>query len=294
MRNFVGAARRWSSIIGAMFLALALAACSTNRLAYNHAPTLVYYWLDAYFDFDGPQSLAFRDSLQKLQAWHRAQELPQLAELLKNLQPVATQDISAEQACTLWDFVQQRMQAPLTQLTPALAQLAAGLKPAQMEHIAAEFKKRNQQWRAEWLELTPGERVARRSQQIVERSEQFYGRLDEAQRALVRSQVLASGYDPDILHKEMLRRQQDSLQTLARLRSGGMEAGAAQAALQALFARAAQSPDPQTQQLNEGVTRGACAAVAAVHNSSSAAQRTRLVKTLQGYEADARALMQTP
>ena len=293
MRNSVGAARRWSSIIGAMFLALALAACSTNRLAYNQAPTLVYYWLDAYFDFDGPQSLAFKDSLQNLQTWHRKQELPQWAELLKNLQPVAIQDISAEQACTLWEFVQQRLQAPLTQLTPALAQLAASLKPAQMEHIAVEFKKRNQQWRAEWLELTPAERVARRSQQIVERSEQFYGRLDPGQRELIRAQVLASGYEPELLHKEMLRRQQDSLQTLTRLR-GGLAGETAQAEVQALFARAAQSPEPVTRQHNEGMTRAGCAPVAAVHNSSSAAQRARLVKTLQGYEADARALMPTP
>jgi hypothetical protein len=277
-----------------MFLALALSACSTNRLAFNHAPTLVYYWLDAYFDFDGPQSLAFKDSLQSLQAWHRKQELPQLAELLKNLQPVATQDISLEQACSLWDYVQQRMQAPIIQLTPALAQLAVSLKPGQIEHIAAEFKKRNQKWRSEWLDMTPSERVAQRSRQIVERSEQFYGRLTDTQRELIRTQVLASGYDPEMLHTEMLRRQQDSLQTLARLRNGGMATEAAQAEVQALFARASLSPDPAMRQYTEGVTHASCAAVAAVHNSSSPAQRARLVKTLQGYEADARALMQTP
>ena len=277
-----------------MFLALTLAACSTNRLAFNHAPMLVYYWLDSYFDFDGPQSLAIKDSLQSLQAWHRQQELPQLAELLKNLQPVATQDISADQACTLWDFVRQRMQAPLTQLTPAVARLAGSLKPEQVEHVAAEFNKRNQKWRAEWLDLTPAQRIDRRSQQIVERSEQFYGRLDEAQRALVRSQVLASGYDPEMAHQEMLRRQQDSLQTLGRLRNGSIAADTAQTELHGLFARAALSPDLAARRYSEGVTRAGCVAVAAVHNSSSAAQRARLVKTLQGYEADARALMQVP
>jgi hypothetical protein len=290
----VGAARRWSSIIGALFLGLTLAACSTNRLVFNHAHTLVYYWLDAYFDFDGPQSLALKDSLHNLQDWHRKQELPQLAELLKNLQPVATQEISAEQACMLWDYMQQRLQAPLTQLSPALAQLASGLKPEQMEHIAEEFKKRNQQWRAEWLERTPAQRIARRSQQIVERSEQFYGQLDATQRELIRSQVLASGYDPEMLHKEMLRRQRDSLQTLGRLRTGALTAEAAQAEMQALFARAALSPDPAARQYTEGVTRALCAAVAAVHNSSSAAQRAHLVTTLKAYETDARALMQTP
>ncbi len=288
-----GAWRRFR-IIGVAWLALALLGCSANRLAFNHAPTLIYYWLDAYFDFDGPQSLALKDSLQELQAWHRKQELPQLAELLHNLQPVALQDVSAEQVCTLWDFVQQRMQAPLLQLTPALAQLASGLKPGQLEHIDAEFKKRNQQWRAEWLDLSPAARVARRSQQVVERSEQFYGRLDDGQREMIRSQIATAGYDPEMLQREMLRRQQDSLQTLARLRNGQLAPATAQTEMQGLFVRAVHSPDPLVRQYTDNITQSACAGVAAVHNRSTPAQRARLVKTLQGYEADARVLMQAP
>ena len=294
MRNSERAARRLLSIIGAAFLSLALLGCSTNRLAYTHAPTLVYYWLDSYFDFDGPQSYAFKQGLQELQAWHRKQELPQLAEMLKSLQPAATREISSAQVCSLWDFVRQRLQAPATQLAPALAQLASSLKPAQMLHIDAEFKKRNQKWREEWLERSPAEQLERRSQQIVERSEQFYGRLEPNQRELIRAQMAASGYDPDMLQKEMLRRQQDSLQTLSRVRSGQLVATAAQTELLGLFTRAAASPDGASRLYQEGMTQSACAVVAALHNSSTAAQKAHLVKTLQTYEADARALMQAP
>jgi phosphosulfolactate phosphohydrolase-like enzyme len=277
-----------------MFLALTLVGCSANRIAFNHAPTLIYYWLDAYFDFDGPQSLAFKTSLNELQAWHRKEELPQLAELLKNLQPVASQEVSADQVCTLWTFMQQRLQAPVNHLAPALAQLASSLKPAQMEHIAAEFKKRNQNWREEWLDRSPAERLARRSQQIVDRSEQFYGRLNDAQREKIRAQLAASGYDPEMLQKEMLRRQQDSLLTLSHVRNKPSPPDEAQAELLALFARATVSPDAASRQYSEAVTQSGCAAVAAVHNSSTAEQKAKLLKTLQAYEADARTLMQAP
>jgi hypothetical protein len=275
-------------------LSLALAGCSTNRLAYTHAPTLVYYWLDSYFDFDGPQSVAFKQSLQEWQAWHRKQELPQLAELLKNLQPAATREISSVEVCSLWDFMQQRLQAPAAQLAPALAQLAASLKPAQMLHIEAEFSKRNRKWREEWLDRSPAERLERRSQQVVERSEQFYGRLEPGQREMIRTHMAASGYDAEMLQKEMLRRQQDGLQTLARVRNGPLAPAAAQAEFLGLYARAAASPDAASRQYHEGITQSACAAVAEVHNSSTAKQKAHLVKTLQGYEADARALMQAP
>lgn len=294
MRNSERALGRWICIISAAFLSLALSGCSANRMAYTHAPTLLYYWLDSYFDFDGPQSFAFKQGLQELQAWHRKQELPQLAELLKNLQPAATREISSEQVCSLWDFLQQRLQAPAAQLAPALAQLAASLKPAQMQHIEAEFRKRNQKWREEWLERSPAEQLERRNQQIVERSEQFYGRLEQSQREMIRTQMAASGYDPDMLQKEMLRRQQDSLQTLARVRNGQLAPAAAQVELSGLFARAAASPDAALRQYHDAMTQSGCAAVAAVHNSSTPAQKAHLVKTLQTYEADARALMQVP
>jgi tRNA nucleotidyltransferase/poly(A) polymerase len=277
-----------------MFLALTLVGCSANRIAFNNAPTLIYYWLDAYFDFDGPQSVDFKASLKELQAWHRQEELPQWAELLKNLQPVVSQEVSAAQVCTLWGFLQQRLQAPVNHLAPALAQLALSLKPAQIEHIAAEFKKRNKKWREDWLELSPAERLARRSKQIEERSERFYGKLDEAQREKIRLQLAASGYDPTMLQKEMLRRQQDSLLTLTHAQSGTLVPAVVEAELVALFARAVASPDAASRQYNEAITQSACAAVASVHNSSSAEQKTKLKKTLQDYEADVQALMQSP
>ena len=71
--------RHWLSIIGTLMLlltALNLSGCSTTRLAYNNAPTLAYWWLDAYFDFDSSQSLRMRNDLQSLQDWHRQEKLP--------------------------------------------------------------------------------------------------------------------------------------------------------------------------------------------------------------------------
>lgn len=294
MQFSVRPAVRWLCIIGALCAALALGGCSASRLAYNHAPTLGYYWLDAYMDFDGPQSVAAKDSLQALQTWHRKEELPQLAQLLAVLQPLAVQDISAEQVCGLRAVVQQRIQAPLVHASPAAVALIATLKPAQLQHMEAEFKKRNAQWREEWLDVPQAERLAKRSTQLIERSEQFYGRLSDAQRDLLRAQLAASGYNPELQHKEMLRRQQDSLQTLSLLRQGTVPTDQAQAQLQGLFERSMASPDATTRQYMEAMGRATCASIAALHNSSTPTQRAHLQKALQGYEADAKALMQSP
>jgi hypothetical protein len=116
--------------------------------------------------------------------------------------------------------------------------------------------------------------------------------LDETQRDKIRQQLAGSGYDPEMLQKEMLRRQQDSLQTLGAVRNGTLTPAEAQAEMLALFARAFVSPDAASRQYSEAISQSACAAVASVHNSSTAEQKARLRKTLQDYEADVRALMQ--
>ncbi|MFM8901356.1 MAG: hypothetical protein ACKOF9_15630 [Burkholderiales bacterium] len=62
--SFVGSTvfKRW--IIGALCcLPVLLAACSAARLGYGQGPTLAYWWLDGYVDFNEAQSLRVREDL---------------------------------------------------------------------------------------------------------------------------------------------------------------------------------------------------------------------------------------
>ncbi len=282
---------RWLFIIGAAVLSLALGGCSIARLGYNNAPGLVYYWLDSYFDFDSTQTLALRDKLQALQDWHRKEELPQIADLLKNLQPSATQNVTPEQVCRLYGFVLERAQAPLNYLAPAIANLAVTLSQAQITHIQSEFDKRNQQWRDEWLDVKPAKRLERRRTQIKEQAEMFYGPLNATQTALITSLLEAAGYDPQRQYGEMLRRQQDSIAVLSQIRSSNMAGPQATTEIRNLLARSFASPNPDYRQYAEQARQLGCAAAAQIHNSASAGQREKMLKNLVAYEADARALM---
>jgi len=282
---------RWKAIICATLLALALAGCSAARIGYNNAPTLLYYWLDSYLDFDGPQSLALKDSLQSLQDWHRKEEVPLIAELLTNLQASAMQNVTAEEVCKLANYVQLRATVALDRLAPALAKLGTSVSSAQLTNLSEQYDKRNTSWREEWLDVTPAKRTERRLKQSVERAEGFYGSLTDAQRKLIRSQIDAAGFDPALQYSETLRRQQDSLRTLALIRNGPMQQDAALAEIQSLLVRSITSPDPAYRRYQERTRQQGCAAVAALHNSTSTAQRETMVETLKSYASDARALM---
>lgn len=280
-------------IIGVLWvlLALVLSGCSTAKLGYNNAPSLTYWWLDSYLDFDNAQTPRVRAELAQWHNWHRESELPAYAALLAQWQRAATANLSAEQVCALWDSVRPRFAALLDQAEPTLAALAPTLTAEQLAHLGRQFDKRNQKWREEWLDGTPAERQARRLKQLTDRAEMFYGNLEDAQRAVLRAGLATSLFDPSQTHRETLRRQQDTLQTLRLIQLGNLSEIRQVAELRALLARTQTSPDASYQTYRAQATQANCQAFADLHNSTTPAQRLKAVAVLKGYEDDARALM---
>lgn len=271
-------------------MALTLGGCSAVRLAYNNAPMLSYYWLDSYFDFDGPQSLRIKADLQTVQDWHRKEELPLLIQTLKDLQAMAPKPVTSAQVCQMVAGLQVRIQTPLERVAPAIAAIAPTLQTAQINQITREFDKRDKKWREEWLDGTPGERTERRVKQIVERAESFYGTLEPAQIGIVKAHIETSTFDGPRQYKEMLRRQQDAIQVLNNLRTIRVPPAQATADIRGLLDRTLKAPDPAFRQYIDQITNESCSAMADLHNSSTSAQRVRLLKTLRDYEGDAVAL----
>lgn len=283
---------RWIAIIGLLCLALALGGCSTVRIGYNNAHTLSYWWLDRYFDFDTPQAERVRADLQTLHAWHRSEALPRVADMLQTLRQGAPRNTSPEPLCSLYTEFRVSAAATLDRLVPTLADISPTLTDAQLEHIAHMFDKRNQHWRTEWLDGTAAQRAERRVKALVKRVQWFYGELTPEQVALIQAHVNASDVDMQAIYSERLARQKDALQTLRDVRDNPATTPAQrEAALHALLERAVTPPDPVTRAAWQRWSAQTCAGVAALHNSTSAAQRSRLADNLQTHENDARILM---
>ncbi len=278
-------------IIGLLVLAAGLQGCGVVRLAYNQAPEALYWWLDSYFDFDEPQTLRVRADLESLQAWHRQNELPAYAELLQKARALAPGEVQGTQLCELFAQGRARALAVMDRIEPTVLAIAPTLSSAQITHLERQLDKRNRKWRAEWLEGPAERREARRVKEAVSRAEHFYGRLEPAQLVVVRASIARSGFDPQVSYRETVRRQQDALATLRVLQAqGAAPAAQVRAEMRALFERSLNSPDPVFRSYLDALTRDGCDAVAALHNSTTAAQRARAARTLADYEADLRAL----
>ena len=281
-------------IIGALLAALLLSGCSAVKLAYNNAPELTYWWLDSYLDFTPAQSSRVRNDLVALQSWHRQHELPLYVATLEKLQAMAGASVSVGQLCAVSDELRPRLQALLDSAEPTVLAIAPTLATAQMTHLTQQFDKRAEKWRQEWLAGTVLERRERRFKQLLDRVETFYGRLDKAQRAQLQSAVTDSIFDAEMNHREALRRQQDTLQTLRRVQGGKRDEPGVRLEMRGLIERAMASPDPDYRNYASRLQLETCTTLAALHNSSTAEQRRHLMETLKDYENDAHSLMASP
>lgn len=123
-------------------LTLALGGCSALRLSYNNAPTLLYWWLDGYADFDKSQGAQTRADLSKLVDWHRKEELPRIADLLESAQSMASGNVTSPQVCELYEKTMARMDALSERVLPSAAAIVPTLTQAQLDFMSKAFEKR--------------------------------------------------------------------------------------------------------------------------------------------------------
>lgn len=266
-----------------------LSACSAVRLSYNNAPELMYWWLDGFVDFDKAQTQRVRSDLAALARWHRKEELPLVADLLQTAQSLAAQpQVSAEQICSLYERSIPRWEALVQHALPTAAAIATTLQPGQLQTMAAAYDKNNRKWRDEWLS-TDASGVAKRTVKIRERLEDFYGPLNAGQVRQLQVRLERAAQDEPLHYREMVRRQQLLLQTLAPLRQA--DTRTAQTALAAVAQGYLNSPDAAYRASKEASVNQTCEAMAELHRSATPQQRNSMVAALQGYARDVQSLI---
>ena len=273
-------------------LALALlSGCSTIQLAYNQSDELLYWWIDAYVGLQDNQKPFTRDTLSSLQRWHRQQQLPEYVALLQRLQTMAPHDITPAQVCAVTDEMKTSFVTVLRFIEPEATRLAVQLTPEQLRNVRKRFDKTNKEWREDWLEGSADKRLKFRSKQALNRLEDFYGRLDAPQREVLQQWLNASVFDANLSYAERERRQADHLQTLQRMAQTGEANASTQALLRGWIDRSFNSPVERHRAYGQALWQENCDGFAKLHNSTTPAQRQRLLDSLRGYESDLRNLM---
>jgi hypothetical protein len=289
----------WSRIITASVVAvsmsLILTGCSAVRLGYNKLPEIASWWLDSYIDFSDTQGPQAKLALQKLQAWHRKEELPAIAELLVQAQTLAPQNITPEQACKIWEGAQVRIESFIQESSRLAAPVVSQLSAKQFKHLEKEWASRNEDWKKQWLQGTPDSRIKKRVDLAAERFNSFYGDLNLEQRQVLKQQFLQSTWVPEASYQRRLKRQEEQLIALQAMSSEitkpAMPLPQVEKALQSLILQSVRPKDATDLSKQLQLEQQACQNLAQLHNTMSPAQRLKAQRKLKDYETDVRELM---
>ena len=276
-------------------MSVILTGCSAFRLGYNNLPEIASWWLDSYIDFSDTQGPQAKAALQKLQTWHRKEELPAIAELLVQAQTLAPQNITPEQACKIWEGAQVRIESVIQESSRLAAPVVSQLSAKQLKHLEKEWASRNEDWKKQWVQGTPDSRIKKRVDLAAERFNSFYGDLNLEQRQVLKQQFLQSTCSPETGYQLRLKRQQEQLIALQAMSSEitkpAMPLPQVEKALQSLILQSVRPKDAAELSKQLQLEQQACQNLAQLHNTMSPAQRLKAQRKLKDYETDVRELM---
>ena len=192
------------------FISFALASllgCSATQFAYNNADTYLRWQADRYLDVQEEQSEELDRRLAAFLAWHRAKALPQYARLGEEAAARMLRGIKREDLEWSYDAMRAQAREALGVAAREAAALLDGLSPAQINRLERRLAEDNRKFAKERMQGTMEERQKRRVKRNLERLEEWFGPLNEAQEARVRRYGERVPYYSELQERDRKRRQ---------------------------------------------------------------------------------------
>jgi len=165
---------------------LLLGACSSTTFVYNRLDFFLPWYLDRYAELDREQEQYLNELLVPFLAWHRSRELPRYVELLDAIersldQPMTATDVEAIslQFEAAWFRLQDR-------LLDWLLDLGARLSDRQVEDFLDKLWEKQEKYEEKYLERSDQEYREDSFEDLLDSLQDYLGRLDREQRAVLR------------------------------------------------------------------------------------------------------------
>ena len=175
-----------SRILVVLALAL-LGACSSTTFLYNRLDFILPWYLDDYVELDRDQRQQFDRLLDPFLDWHREEELPAYVAVLDQIegtlgQPVTTQEMDAIAGA----FEEAWLRLEGRSLDWLLA-LGASLSDEQVAEFLQNLDERQQEYEEKYLSRSDVEYREEMYDNLLDRAQDYLGRLDGEQKAAMRA-----------------------------------------------------------------------------------------------------------
>jgi hypothetical protein len=201
--------RAKAGIILVLLLSAWLGGCSSLRLAYDNADAYARWRIDSYVTLQGEDADALDEKIDEFHAWHRRHELPKLAALAKQASQRLDAGLSPADLVWGYDSLRVRAGASLHKGAELIAPLLDRLTPEQIAQIERRMAEDNRKFFRDRLRGTEGERREKRARFVVDRLEDWVGKLSQAQVERVREFSERAPLTDELRDRDRKRLQRD-------------------------------------------------------------------------------------
>jgi hypothetical protein len=183
--------------------------CSTVRVAYDNADAYIRWQVHSYVVVEGADADELDERIDEFHAWHRKNALPKYVTLAHE----ATQRFSdgLSQADLVWGYDSARAQAreSLRKAAELVAPLLDRLTPEQLAAMERRIAEENRKFYRDNLRGSERDRRDRRARQVINRLEDWVGKLTQAQVQRVRQYVERAPLTDELRDRDRKRLQKD-------------------------------------------------------------------------------------
>jgi Family of unknown function (DUF6279) len=196
--------------------ALGLAACSATRVAYDNADTMLRFMASSYLDLDAAQTEDLTPRIARFHQWHRANELPLYAALLRSASERAAAGITAEDFAWGMANVRLRYRRFAAKAAEDAAPVLATLAGTQLLALERKFAENNEKYARSFLSSDDDERRRKQLKRMLERFRDFAGELTAEQEARIGRFALAHERHVALRFEDRQRWQRDFVAAIRR------------------------------------------------------------------------------
>lgn len=267
-------------------IALLFAACSTVKLGYNNADTLLLYSLDRYVSLSDDQEQLVRRRAASLMDWHRATQLTDYAAFIQGARGRLDGNlVTPAEVLALNEGLNARMAALGERAAPDAAALALTLTPAQIDQLERKLVDANIKARKESSQEVR-QALDARAKKYAERTEFWLGKVSDQQVRLVRASLASRPVDSLYWIEARERRTKDLVAMLRRIQAERPSEADAALWFRAFFRELARPSNADHRARAEAFRRDNAQLIAQLVNSASPEQRAHLDRKLSGFEAE--------
>jgi len=266
----------------ALALAWLLCGCSTLRFGYENADTYLRWKASSYLDLNGDDAEELDDRIDEFHAWHRKSELPKYVKLAAEAEQRFADGLSREDVVWGYDSVRAQTRESLRKGAEMIAPLLDRLTPGAVSQIERRLAEENRQYTRDYLRGSERERRRKHARLVIDRLEDWVGKLTQAQAERVREYAERAPLVDELRDRDRRRLQKDIIAIL--------RAREARTRLPERVAHWEKGREPAYTAALEGWREQYFAMLMDVDRMLTPEQRARAIRSVRRYAADFQAL----